>query len=336
MKLSRWRSGVHALFDGGTISDLEGVSESVCCFLVECHMQSISGAVVGDCAARVDVETAGLIVHARLCKPSVQDLMWHHNRICRIVASGLCSIFDVARWATTTTMLLELASVPLIGRVIIRPERPLALSIPITVASVRRYIASKIPQWDGPRFRAKLAAAVRRRELRYDEASENRLFSRPTLESRGSVHDKCMTDAREEFIHTVNMVSFVSCANLGPAADAIRTLVEMKIINDELEACTTTHFMRRVVALKSNRTDRGSDAIWASNCIIRECINGFSLLRRRAVSASNNQETVYVTSTTEPDTSVFPFAFAAALWYSTDAAMSGDPLGLASYLGDSI
>lgn len=334
--LSRWRSGMHALLDGGTISDLEGVSESVCCFLVECQLRSHSGGSVHHCAARVDIEAAALLVHAKLCQPSKEDLLQQHDRICQLVACGQCSVFDVARWATTTTMLLELASVPSIGRTTIRPVRRLAPLMSIVLAGFRRYITDKISQWDGPRFRAKLAAAVRRRELRYDEVSESRLFSRPALESRGSVRDKCLTDAREEFIHTVNLVALVSCPNLGPAADAIRTLVEMKILNDELEANTTTSFMKSVVALKSNRTDRGSDGIWASNCIIRECIDGFCLLSRRVVSMSDKMETVHVTSTTEPENSVFPFAFAASLWYATEGSMSADPLGLASYLGDSI
>ena len=338
MELTRWRSGVHALLDGGNISDLEGVSESVCCFLVECQLHSISRTSMEkeDFAARVDANAAAVLVHARLHKSPVEEVMRNRDRICQVVASSMCSVFDVARWATTTAMLCELASVPLIASVTTRPERSLILPMPAAIAGVRRFIADRIPQWDGPRFRAKLAGAVCKRELRYDEASEARLFSRPTLESRGSVRDKCMTDAREEFIHTVDLVLFISCPDLGAAADAIRTLIEMKIINDELETRTKIQFMKCVVALKSNRTDRGSDAIWASNCIIRESIEGFSLLVRRPVVASERQETVYVTSTTAPDIVVFPFAFAVALWYSTDPSMSADPLGLVSYLDSSI
>lgn len=334
LELTRWRSRMHALLDGGTISDSEGLSENVLCFLVECEMHSISrpGVSAEGCAAQVDAEAAASLVHARIHTLSVEDMGRHRGRICQLVASSACSVFDVARWATTTTMLFELAAGPPLARAHERPERPFAQDMSDTIAGVRRYIADKIPAWDGPRFRAKLAAAVCKRELRYDEASEARQFSRPTLESRGSVRDKCMTDAREEFIHTVDLVPFILCSNLGSAADAIRTLVEMKIISDQLEATTSIRFMKCVVALKSNRTDRGSDAIWASTHIIRECLDGFCLLSRRSTMESERQETVYITSTAEPDVSVFPFAFAVALWYSTDAAMSADPLGLTSYI----
>lgn len=67
--LRQWRVSMFPLLDGGNVSDLEGVSENVCCFLVECalaHCPLDAHVVGGIPPGELDISLATGMLHAHI------------------------------------------------------------------------------------------------------------------------------------------------------------------------------------------------------------------------------------------------------------------------------
>ena len=323
------------LLDGGNVSDLEGVSENVCCFLVECtlaHCPLDAHVVGGVPPGELDVSLATGMLHAQ--SSTVGSVYPHEveKEVYRCVREQTCSVFDTARWAAATAILRGVGNIITIYPCTVGTIRPWCGSASRVVIAMRKWISSRLQKWDGPRLRQKLVGAFTKRDQGHHEASERRLFTPASLGHRGSRTDKCAMDAREDFIHNADLGLLLSASELGPAGHALRTLVEMKILNDELEVATGLSFMANKVALKSNRCDRGGDGVWASECIVQEKLTGFVARYRGNTGSEGERSTmqhIWPNDLSGP-LQTAPFVVAFSFWYATDPSMVEDPLGIAS------
>jgi hypothetical protein len=340
--LALWRSRMLALLVGGKLSDLDGVSENVCCFQAESVLVAVArgrhkDGMQGTDTSVVDLELGAMLSHAKSSKWPVHQFTATYNEACCLVANGQCSAFETARWASSTGMLLGIYVAPATQRPQVGPVCALGCDLQTTERCIRSFVRGRIEIWDGPRLRTKLTSAFSKRDTRADEAAEAALFSRDSLERRGSRRDKSTGDNAEEFIHATDLSLLLNAAHLGPAGLSLRTLVEMKILHDELEVRTGMNFMGTSVGLQSNRTDRGSDAVWAATCFIREEATGFVCLLRKHAKHATTPQSVPVphwvwSHTLGPTPTPVSFATAFVLWYLTERSTSNDPLRLRQLL----
>lgn len=333
--LRQWRVSIFPLLDGGNVSDLEGVSENVCCFLAECTLAycPLDARVVGVISpGELDLSLSTGMLHAQSSTIGSVYPYKVEGEVYHSVREQTCSVFDTARWAAATAILRGDGNLLNSQPCTIGTARPWYGSTASVVTAMRQWISSRLQKWDGPRLREKLVGAFTKRDQGHHEASERRLFTPASLGRRGSRTDKCAMDAREDFIHNADLGLLLSASELGPAGHALRTLVEMKIINDELEVAIGLSFMASNVALKSNRCDRGSDGVWASECIVQEKLTGFVARRRSSAGSTGEMATmryIWPTAIRGPFKTE-PFVVAFSFWYATDPSMVADPLGIAS------
>lgn len=333
--LGLWRSRMHALLECGKLSDRDGLSENVCCFQTEsvlvafAHGRYKEGSR-GWGAEVVDLALGAMLSHAQTSQLSVDRFTDAYLEACCLVANERCSVFEQARWACSTSLLTRLHSTSQSQRPVVEAVRAFDCNLQTAERCIRSFVRDRIELWDGPRLRTKLASAFAKRDIRYDEATESALFSRDALDGRGSRRDKSTGDNREEFIHATNLSLLLDTKGLGPAALSFRTLIEMKILHDELEGKAGMDFMSNHVALQSNRTNRGSDGAWAATCLVREELTGFVCLWRKPATAKETLPVPHWVWSHTMGVTPVPVSFAAAfaLWYLTEHSMRSDPLGL--------
>ena len=337
--LALWRSRMLAMLEGGQLSDLDGVNENVCCFQAESVLVALAQGRYPEgsraqSAAVIDLALGAMVSHAQRNNFDVDQFMGVYREACCLVANEACSVFETARWASSTGLLTRTHFAPVSQRPQVQTVRVSSCNLQTMERCIRSFVRGRIGLWDGPRLRTKLASAFAKRDIRYDEATEGALFSRETLEGRGSRRDKSTSDNAEEFIHATDLSLLLATTSLGPAGLSLRTLVEMKILHDELEGKTDMNFMGNNVALQSNRTNRGSDAVWAAACIIREETIGFVCLWRKQSAAMGALPVPHCVWSHALGGTPRPVSFAAAfaLWYLTEHSTRGDPLGLGPLL----
>ena len=333
--LGLWRARMHALLECGRLSDREGLSENVCCFQAESVLVAFSHGRYregspGWAAEAVDLALGAMLSHAQTSQLAVNRFTDAYLEACCLVANEDCSVFDQARWACSTSLLTSLHFTSKILRPVVQPARSFDCNLQTAERCIRSFVRGRVHLWDGPRLRTKLASAFAKRDIRYDEATESALFSRDALEGRGSRRDKSTGDNREEFIHATNLSLLLNTNEMGPAALSLRTLIEMKILHDELEGKADMDFMSNHVALQSNRTNRGSDGVWAATCLVREELTGFVCLWRKPATANETLPVPHLVWSHKMGVAPVPVSFAAAfaLWYVTEHSMRGDPLGI--------